>query len=148
MNERAEKNKLIATKIMELVEQQDFGHWTEHEWERNEDGQIDYFAMSGGFYNGPQCVRCGYSFCVHCAGEADNHDCTVEVPDYFVDAEESEKLVEKLLNDGYTIRISKQGDAYVSILIEWSCLVCDAEGTTKAEAIAECAYQLAVMEEE
>ena len=38
----------------------------EHDWERDEDGRIDEFAMVYEYHNGPYCNRCGYSFCIHC----------------------------------------------------------------------------------
>ena len=45
-----------------------------HEWkmkdrEEGEDsaGEIDTFAFSHDLHNGPECVKCGYSFCEHCA---------------------------------------------------------------------------------
>ena len=38
----------------------------EHDWYRDEDGNIDEFAMEYGYHNGPACKRCGYSFCEHC----------------------------------------------------------------------------------
>lgn len=43
----------------------------QHEWKRNEDGTIDEFVIEcadedGHWHNGPQCVKCGYSFCMFC----------------------------------------------------------------------------------
>lgn len=40
--------------------------YPEHDWERDEDGKIDWFALDYGFHNGPGCSRCNYSFCIHC----------------------------------------------------------------------------------
>ena len=40
--------------------------YPEHEWETNEKGEIDEFAMDYGYHNGPSCKRCYYSFCMHC----------------------------------------------------------------------------------
>lgn len=40
--------------------------YPEHDWERDEDGKIDEFALDYGFHNGPGCSRCYYSFCIHC----------------------------------------------------------------------------------
>lgn len=37
-----------------------------HVWKTDEDGDVDTFAMSYEFHNGPVCVRCGYSYCHHC----------------------------------------------------------------------------------
>lgn len=40
--------------------------YPEHDWETDEDGNINEFAMEYEFHNGPSCNRCGYSFCMHC----------------------------------------------------------------------------------
>lgn len=40
--------------------------YPEHDWETDEDGNIDEWAMSDGFHNGPVCKRCYHSFCIHC----------------------------------------------------------------------------------
>ena len=40
--------------------------YPEHDWETDEEGKIDEFAMSDGFHNGPCCKRCFYSFCIIC----------------------------------------------------------------------------------
>lgn len=37
-----------------------------HQWITYDDGEINWFAHSGVFCNGPVCKNCGYSFCVHC----------------------------------------------------------------------------------
>lgn len=33
---------------------------------RTEDGEVDTFAMSAEFHNGPVCVKCHASWCIHC----------------------------------------------------------------------------------
>ena len=59
-----------AIAIMEKQEAKPAVHeheeYAEHDWEREEDGTIDDFAMEYEFHNGPMCKRCYYSFCVHC----------------------------------------------------------------------------------
>ena len=40
--------------------------YPEHDWEREENGDIDDFAYDGDYHNGPMCKRCYYSFCIHC----------------------------------------------------------------------------------
>lgn len=37
-----------------------------HSWIKDEDGEIDNFAMEYEYHNGPICEFCGYSFCEHC----------------------------------------------------------------------------------
>lgn len=46
-----------------------------HEWEIDDDGEIDNFAYSAGFCNGPVCKKCGKSFCKHCKNEFDIEEC-------------------------------------------------------------------------
>lgn len=54
----------------------------EHQWRRNEYGNIDEFAMGFGYHNGPVCERCGYSFCEHCEPNGwKNTDCVID--EYF-----------------------------------------------------------------
>lgn len=36
---------------------------------------IDIFAYEMGYHNGPQCKKCGYSFCEHCLSEFDVPEC-------------------------------------------------------------------------
>jgi hypothetical protein len=38
-----------------------------HKWHRERDGSVDIFAFDFGYCNGPGCLRCGESFCGHCA---------------------------------------------------------------------------------
>lgn len=40
--------------------------YPEHDWARNFKGEIDLFAASYEFHNGPRCVRCHHSECEHC----------------------------------------------------------------------------------
>lgn len=50
-----------------------------HDWAKNEDGTIDYFAFENGFHNGPRCTRCSHSFCEHCDPDGyDEGPCIVE----------------------------------------------------------------------
>lgn len=37
-----------------------------HILKRDEDGDIDMFAMSADYHNGPRCILCFDSWCVHC----------------------------------------------------------------------------------
>ena len=45
--------------------------YQEHDWARNEDGSIDFFATENGYHNGPLCRRCYYDFCKHCVDSVD-----------------------------------------------------------------------------
>jgi len=38
--------------------------------------QINIFAMSGNYHNGPKCKKCGYEFCRHCTNEMKIPNCT------------------------------------------------------------------------
>lgn len=46
--------------------------YPEHDWKRDEENEIDMFAFSDGFCNGPVCKRCNYSFCEHCESDGWN----------------------------------------------------------------------------
>lgn len=37
-----------------------------HDWELNDDGEIDFWAYQNGDHNGPRCKKCGYFYCEHC----------------------------------------------------------------------------------
>lgn len=53
--------------------------FTEHQWRRDEDGNIDEFAMESGYHNGPVCERCGYTFCEHCNPDGwDEEPCVID----------------------------------------------------------------------
>lgn len=53
--------------------------YPEHQWIRNENGNIDHFAMEVGYCNGPVCKRCGYSFCEHCEPDGwDKRLCVID----------------------------------------------------------------------
>ena len=44
-----------------------------HKWQRDDEDEIDMFAVSSEFHNGPRCQTCGYAFCHHCqVGPATN----------------------------------------------------------------------------
>lgn len=45
--------------------------WQEHDWYRNKDGSIDFFASEDDHHNGPLCRRCYYAFCEHCVNSVD-----------------------------------------------------------------------------
>lgn len=51
--------------------------WKRAEWNDNE--TIDTFALSEGYHNGPECINCGFSFCMHCVSNANEimneHEC-------------------------------------------------------------------------
>ena len=49
-----------------------------HKWRFDKDGKIDEFAVDVGYHNGPECVRCGESFCHHCNPECYDEPCTAE----------------------------------------------------------------------
>ena len=52
--------------------------FSEHSWARKENGEIDDYAFSVGYCNGPVCERCGASYCVHCGKEEDVGKCIVD----------------------------------------------------------------------
>lgn len=42
-----------------------------HQWKEDEDGRVDVWVVNYDIHNGPECVNCGLSFCMHCFS-ADN----------------------------------------------------------------------------
>lgn len=74
MKHRALYDKLMAegkdrpitmTRFMELG--REIAEATEHEWVRDEDGGLDFFAGDfEEYHNGPRCKKCGYEYCMHC----------------------------------------------------------------------------------
>lgn len=51
-----------------------------HDWYRDEDGNIDIFRLDMDYHNGPQCVRCYFTFCHHCRPEAYDEPCHEQTP--------------------------------------------------------------------
>lgn len=54
-----------------------------HDWVKEKDGSIDFFAYCYEYHNGPKCKRCGYSFCecCECCDDVDeelNKPCHIE----------------------------------------------------------------------
>jgi hypothetical protein len=37
-----------------------------HKLRREDDGEVDIFALDYDYHNGPECVLCGDSWCHHC----------------------------------------------------------------------------------
>lgn len=40
-----------------------------------EDGRVDIFVMDSGFHNGPGCITCGESWCMHCTAPENIEPC-------------------------------------------------------------------------
>lgn len=49
-----------------------------HIWETDDEGEVDMFALSVNFHNGPRCSACEYSFCEHCEKEFNISKCDVD----------------------------------------------------------------------
>ena len=48
-----------------------------HVWEKNDyNDNVNIFAYSNGYHNGPKCINCGYEFCQHCKCEINIPVCT------------------------------------------------------------------------
>lgn len=73
---------LVATKVFGLKEGVDFGKFSEHNWKKDEYGDIDYFATEYDYCNGPSCERCHYGYCRHCYPDGGNEPCEVHVKKY------------------------------------------------------------------
>ena len=66
-------------------------HINKHLWKKDEFGEIDEFAYSVDYHNGPVCKVCGYSFCIHCHPEQIESDCYIG---YYI-CPECNKIVNK-----------------------------------------------------
>lgn len=102
-----EINEYLAENMFGLIRQKDFGEWTEHDWRKNNKGEIDKFASEYEFHNGPSCSRCYHSFCMQCS---DNYEkelhkgpCIVESPNYIED-------YQKIIHKAEAIVIKKQSN--------------------------------------
>lgn len=51
-----------------------------HTWSREEDGDIDFFAFSVGYHDGPRCTRCNYAYCQHCSPDGPPEECEAAAP--------------------------------------------------------------------
>ena len=50
----------------------------EHMWRKKEDGEIDEWAWDSEFHNGPVCVLCGATPCIHCTPGYKDTECYEE----------------------------------------------------------------------
>lgn len=82
--------------------------YPEHDWETDENGNIDEWAMSYEHHNGPACERCGYSFCMHCKPNGWNEEpCVI---DYYQCPKCSERIhkggknIEYCVNCGQAVK--------------------------------------------
>lgn len=48
-----------------------------HVWIKDGD-YIDLFQLDYGYHNGPRCIKCGYSFCMHCYHGVPEIECPVK----------------------------------------------------------------------
>ena len=55
------------------------GEWistTKHKWKTEDNGEVDEFAWDREFHNGPVCMICSFTPCVHCrSGWEDDEGC-------------------------------------------------------------------------
>jgi hypothetical protein len=66
-------NKQIPKKPIHIHEEH-----SEHLWKRNNNGEIDLWAFSVGYCNGPVCTRCWHSECEHCNEDWDDDECVID----------------------------------------------------------------------
>lgn len=52
--------------------------YPKHDWELDEDGEIDTWAMENGNHNGPVCRRCYHTPCVLCEPNWEEGECVVD----------------------------------------------------------------------
>ena len=105
-----EWDALIHQYVFGKVPNKDFGTFATHDWIKDEDGNVDEFAMSYDYHNGPQCDRCATSFCMHCTKNSENkmkEKCTLNPPQYSSKPEAANILIEELIKKGFTITIKE-----------------------------------------
>ena len=97
-----ELDKLVAVHVMELKEGVDFGTFSEHEWMKDEYGDVDDSAWTSGYCSGPVCVRCGHTYCIHCNNDEDKHTlCKEEVLGYSCNLFSIDKILKKIGDMGF-----------------------------------------------
>lgn len=72
-----ELDALLAEKVLGI----DLSSRPEHEWRKDEDGEVDEWAYEADnllICHGPRCVRCGYSYCVNCDEDNPRPSCKPE----------------------------------------------------------------------
>lgn len=47
-----------------------------HDWYTDEDGEVDIWRVEEGHCNGPECQRCGRSYCHHCRPDCYSEECS------------------------------------------------------------------------
>ena len=53
-----------------------------HNWEKDENGNVNEWAWESGFHNGVICMNCGRSVCIHCEPDyLELDDCTGPEPE-------------------------------------------------------------------
>lgn len=84
-----------------------------HNWQKDENGNVDEWAWEAGYHNGVYCVDCRKTVCVHCNPDyMELDDCTGPEPDeatpsdskcHFGEIQWFEKICERLrdYNDGF-----------------------------------------------
>lgn len=55
--------------------------YPEHLWKKDENGNVNEWAMEFDYHQGPVCERCGDTFCIHCEpdGYITHKKCVVDV---------------------------------------------------------------------
>jgi hypothetical protein len=110
-----EMDAAIATGIFGLKEGVDFGTWPAHDWKRDEDGEIDDFAVDDDEgQRSVQCLRCGT---VDWLGWYDSEPipdgkCVIEPDPYSTNIAYAMKVVEALRQEGWLVRIQEMPDGY------------------------------------
>ena len=52
--------------------------YPKHDWKLDKNGEIDMWALSVGYCNGPMCKRCHTSVCEHCNPEWNEEECVID----------------------------------------------------------------------
>lgn len=52
--------------------------YPKHDWKLDKNGEVDMWALSVGYCNGPMCNRCHTSVCEHCNPDWDEEECVID----------------------------------------------------------------------
>ncbi len=69
-----------------------------HNWQKDENGNVDEWAWEAGYHNGVYCVDCGKTVCVHCNPDyMELDDCTGPEPETITNGDRIRQMTDEEL---------------------------------------------------
>lgn len=100
-----------------------------HNWQKDENGNVDEWAWEAGYHNGVYCVDCGKTVCVHCNPDyMELDDCTGPEPETITNAdriramsdEELAEFIDKCEAAGYNdSSIARDKNNQLMNVLDW-----------------------------